>query len=285
MICQSTYDNLEAVPENLRDEFHQVNGKWVLKDSAIPGVGALFNAALAKNSERQLGQLATARQRITDLEGELNTTQDRLSVLDTPGTRTLSKEDSAAFDEYVKFGTPADLKKKLVETDTLREKVTKFETSESLTQLVAANGSINAEVLSDWATSKEGEGLTFFVKSVEQDNGKGKVMVDVPFVKIEKLVDGKTQVSEKELLPFAKESLPEWKYAALTTVAGERKEEPRKQPGVRVPNLGSVSKAPAGGEKDKERPVDKFNKQRGEKANPFTRPSIPGMVPVTAGIK
>lgn len=289
MICQASYDNHADIPEAHREEFHQVNGKWVLKDTAIPGVGALFNTALAANSERQLSQLATKKTRISELEGQLNAAQDKLAILDAPGSKVLSEGDTKQWEAYVKLGTPGDIEKQLGEALAVKDKVAQFEIAETMSKIATPESKINAAVLSDWATSKEGEGLTFFVKSVEQDNGKGvKAAVDVPFVRIEtKAADGKITVSEKELLPFAKETLPGWKYDALTTVVaddGTKAKAAAPVKGVRVPDLGSATK-PAAGDTAKERPVDRFNKQREEKPNPFMKPMIPGMPAVTAGVK
>ena len=113
MICESQYDSLEAIPETLRGEFEQINGKWQLKQSAIPGVGPLFNSALAANEARAVGQVKTRNEKIRGLEEENNQLKDKLSVLDSPGNKVLSKADADTFDTYTALGTPTEIQKKL----------------------------------------------------------------------------------------------------------------------------------------------------------------------------
>lgn len=282
MICQATYDSLDAIPEALRDEFEQKGSKWQLKDSAIPGVGPLFNKALAANSEKQLGQLETKKSRIRELEEELSTKNDRLAAIDSPGSQVLSGDDAKNWSEYTKLGTPSEIKTKLAEHAVQLAKITEFETGAAVTKAVdSLKDQINPEVLTDWLTSKEGEGVEVFVKTVEQTDAKNnKVQVEVPWVKIEKKGDdGKVKVSEQELLTFAKETLPDWKYKALTTVDGDTKAKPKTvtQPvsGVKLPDLGSTQKTPSPDEK--KRPVDTFNQQRDSKPNPFAKTAVPGI--------
>lgn len=295
MICQATYDSLEAIPQNLRDEFEQVNGKWQIKADAVPGIGPLFNAALSANSERQLGQLATKREELRIAKEELNKAQDKLAVLDTPGNKILSKADADTFDAYTTLGTPKEIKEKLANYDDLSGKVTRFETTDTLRKVTEANGlgdvKLNPEVLSDWLTSEDGKGHTVFIKTAESTDAKGaKVNVEVPFVRIEKTVDGKQQVSERELLPFAKEVLPEWKYSALVsgaTVAPADKGK-GKQPangaggGVKIPDLGSARKQADDTGSEKKRPIDIFNEQRAAKPNPFAPLNTASLLPMGA---
>jgi hypothetical protein len=293
MICQATYESLESIPEALRDEFQQVNGKWQLKDSAIPGVGPLFNSALAANEQKAVGQVKTRNEKIKALEEELNLANDKLAVLDTPGNKVLSKADAETFEAYTKLGTPTEITSKLQNQTELEKKVTTFETGQALSKVTTANGlgdvKLNPEVLTDWLASDASKGIKAFVKTVESTDSKGaKVSVEVPYVRIEKTVDGKIEVTEKELLPFAKETLADWKYAALTSGASATadtangKGKPIKQAGgagVKIPDLGSASRTPTEG--DKKRPVDVFNEQRAAKPNAFTKQQIlaPGQQP------
>lgn len=281
MICQATYDSLDAIPEALRDEFEQVKGKWQLKVDAIPGVGPLFNSGLAANEQKAVDQAKRHRDKAKELQLLLDEAQDKLSAIDTPGHKILSGEDAKLFDSYVALGTPKEIETKLTDYESTSTKVRALETKETMSKISESAG-LNAEVLTDWATSSEGTGLSFFTRSVEQTDAKGvKTTVDAPFVKIEKVVDGKTQVEEKELLPFAKETLPTWKYEALTSAAVKDPKGSVSQntSGVRLPNLGSVSKAPEP-KAEATRAVDKFNKQRADKPNPFANPM--GMMPTSA---
>lgn len=282
MICEAQYDSLEAIPEALRGEFEQVNGKWQLKTSAIPGVGPLFNSALAANEAKAVGQVKTRNERIRILEEENNQIKDKLSVLDSPGNKVLSKADADTFDAYAKLGTPTEIQKKLEKLPELEGKVTKFETTESLVQVTKANGlgdtKLNPEVLTDWLAAPENKGLTVFVKTEERTDNKGvKTNVEVPYIRVEETENGTTKVSERELLTFAKEKMPEWKYSAMTAaVAGDdtRGKAPTGNQGKQVPNLGSARQEP-GKDEGAKRPVDKFNEQRAARPNPFNKPVAP----------
>lgn len=293
MICNATYDSLDAIPEALRDEFHQVDGKWKLKDSAIPGVGPLFNAALYANEQKAVRQAQDRQTKIKALEEDVNRLNDRLAVIDSPGSKSLSKDDADLWEQYNKLGTPKEISTKLTNLTDLQSKVEKFEISEGLAKITSTL-QVNPEVLNDWATSSEGKGLTFFVKEVESTDAKGvKTMVATPYVRIETPDDkGKTHVQEKELLGHAKEVLPAWKYDALVTVAdangkgkptspGAPAPAPAK-PGVRLPDLNSSAQPPASDEK--KRPVDSFNERRAAKANPFQNGLVVGAL-ATPGIK
>ena len=276
MICQATYNSLEDIPEELRDEFHQVNGKWQLKDDAIPGVGPLFNPALAANEQKAVGQVKSRNIKIKDLEEENHRLQDRISALDQPGHVVLSKEDSEAWSKYVKLGTPSDVETKLKDHATSSTKLHQLETKENLAKVVKAvkDVNLNVDVLTDWATRSDSSHLEFFVKSVEQTDTKGvKTTVEVPYVKIKTQKGDAVEVSEREMLPFAKESLPEWQYTALVAGAAPGKIEPQQKPGVKVPDLGSTAKVPAP-VGDKKRPVDKFNEQREARPSPFAKPLV-----------
>lgn len=277
MICQATYESLEAIPEALRDEFEQKNGKWQLKESAIPGVGPLFNAAVAANAQKAVDQVKVRNQRITDLETENLSLKEKLAVLDNPGHRALSKEDADAFDRYAKLGTPKEVESRISRLSELEEKVRHVELKEKIQKVATAlpEVKLDPEVLSDWASGPEGAGLEFFVKeaSVTDDKGK-KVTREVPFVKVEKKEGGKVEVTEHELLTYAKANLPEWKYNALLS-GGQASQAPQpRAPGVRMPDLGSTKQSP-GAEPQKEKAIDKFNKQRAGRPNPFAAPVIP----------
>lgn len=274
MICQATYSSLDAIPENLREEFEQVNGKWQLKDSAVPGVGTLFNSALAANEQRAVTQVKKRNERILALEEENNSLKDKVSMLDTPGVKVLSPEDAQTFEKFFKLGTPAEIESILNEYKEIKSKVTQFETREALGKITeAVGGKINTEVLSDWA--KDAPSLTFFVKSVEQAD---KTMSDVAFVKIEEAKDGKVEVKERELLPFAKEVLPDWKYSALTSVSDPKERTAAGTPpkGARLPDFRSANEKPK--DDAPKKPVEKFNEARASRPSPFEKPlAMPGV--------
>lgn len=270
MICQSTYDSLDQIPETLREEFHSINGRWELKPEAIPGVGPLFNKALAANEIKAVGQVKTRNERIRILEEENNSLKDKISVIDIPGSKVLSAEDAKNFDIYATLGTPKEIQEKLKQLPELQQQVAKTEMTSSIGKIATAAG-INTEVLTDWATSQDSSHLKFVMKSVEQTDAKGvKFTSEVPHVQVSTVDGGTTKVEEKELLPFAKETLPEWKYQALTV--GKAAQSPGNTPkpaiGTRLPDLGSAQRqAPAG--ETKRRAVDIANEQRANRPSPF----------------
>lgn len=281
MICNATYDSFDAIPEALRPEFEQVNGKWQLKADAIPGVGPLFNAGLAANEQRAVGQAKAQRDKAKALQEELDRANDKLSILDSPGNRVLSKADADTFDAYTSLGTPSEIKTKLDKLPDLEARVSKFETSKALEDVAKANGlgdvRLNSEVLSDWLSSPESKGITAFVKTEERTDAKGvKVSIEVPYLRVETEENGATKVTEKELLTFAKEKLPDWKYAALVAAGPEpdkgQQRSPQDDTRHRVPNLGSSREEPKGD--DKKRPVDKYNEARSSRPNPFAPKTV-----------
>lgn len=294
MICNATYENLTDIPDALRDEFENVNGKWQLKASAVPGVGPLFNSALAANEKKAVDQVKNRNDKIRGLEEENSSLKDKLAILDSPGNKVLSKADADTFDAFVALGTPAEIKAKLEKLPQLEGKVTQFETADSLAKVAKANGlgdtKLNPEVLTDWLAAPENKGVTVFVKTEERADAKGvKTSVEVPYVRVEALEDGKTKVSEKDLLTFAKEKMKDYQYTALTAgvadaaaAGGKGTKAPvttGNGAGLKVPDLGSARQEP-GTEGDKKRPVDKFNEQRQARPSPFANKTAA----VTAGV-
>lgn len=268
MICQATYDSLEAIPEDLREEFHQVKGKWVLKETAIPGVGPLFNPGLAANEERAVSQVKARNERITKLEEENNLLKDKLSALDSPDSRVLSKEDSQTFEAFVALGTPKELKKKLEEHESLSDKVRSYERREEFNKMGALG--INPDVLSDWAQSAAD--LEFVTKSAEEGSGDKKKVTVTPVVRVPVVENGKSRVVERDLLEYAQEVLPDWKYKALTATAAAT-EAPDTAPPVKLPDLRSSKNEPTQ-DRTKKRPVDRANEERASRPNPFKRPVV-----------
>lgn len=256
MIANATYDSLESIPEtfegNLRDEFHQVGGKWVLKDSALPGVAQVFHSAIYANEQRAVDQAKRHKKRADELEIKVKDLSDQ--VVSDPGAVVLSPDDAKLWETYSKLGTPKDLEAKIGELSTLREKVETHELTTAVSGLAQEFG-FNSDVLADWAVSSQN--LQFVTKEVE-----GKKL---PFVRVEEADDkGKVTVSEKQLDVYAKETLPEWKYNALMT--GAKTTEPRTT-GVRLPNVGSAQNGTSLPEAKKA--VDVFNAERAAKPNPF----------------
>lgn len=282
MICQATYDSLEAIPEALRGEFESKDGKWVLKADAIPGVGPLFNPGLEANRNQIRGELVQEKAKVTDLTTRLNQAQEELAKSRQPGGRVLSPDDAKTFDEYTKLGAVKDVKQKVTGFEDLKKKVDAAELKDAIVK-VAKEAGLNEEVLSDWASHPtEGEGLSFFVKDVtEKDPKTGQdVVVKRGFVKKSVKKGEEVETSEHPIEDIAKERLPEFKQTALFTDAsgnGDKRPAPSggpviRKPGVRVPDASSAGGGGTSGDSGNKRPVDRFNEERSKAPSPFDVP-------------
>lgn len=277
MICNPSYDSFDSIPEALRDEFEQVDGKWSLKPDAIPGVGAHFNKALADNEKKAVGQVKTRNERIKALEAEVaaveeqrDAAKDELITYKQPGAKVLSKEDAENFDSYIKLGTPKDIEAKITKATQLESEVTGLKTSQTFTE-IATKAKLNPEVLTDWVGSAEIDGVDFYMKSItakDPKTGKDETQ-EVPYVRYDADEGGKKITREKELLEFAKEKMPAWKYQALTNATPAAEPQKKQNGGVQMPNLGSAASAAAAPTDSTARPVDRYNAERAAKASPF----------------
>lgn len=279
MICQSSYNSYDEIPEALRGEFEQKGAKWVLKADAIPGVGALFNPALYENEQRAITQAKNRKEEVDRLTLRNQELERQVGAAHAPGSVVLGPDDAKLWNEYTPLGTPKDLKKMKARNEELEIKVGTAEMAEQIQKVVKDTG-LNHEVLADWAGGPDGKGHSFFTKDVTQNIQGKDTVVKVPFVKVETERNGKIEVTEHELLPYAKEKLPEWKYAALTAKPDGKggaqpaaTAAPAATNGVRLPVLGSAAnKTTPGGGGDK-RPVDKFNEERASRPSPFAKPT------------
>lgn len=272
MICQATYDSLEAIPEAFRGEFEQRNGKWVLKADAVPGAAEILNPGLAANRDRAIDQARTRGERVTELEGQLATAQSELNAVRQPGSVVLSGDDAKAWSGYTALGALKDVKKIIEEHPTLVAQVEGQKKTSTLQQIADETG-LNFEVLRDWAQGELGKGLEFFTKEVDGEDGK---KVKVLAAKKSTETNGKVEVSELDF-DAVTQSLPSYMKDGLVRKAegdGVATQQPTNngntQPkGVKMPNLGGGStKAPENGGGSK-KPVDVFNARRAARPNPL----------------
>lgn len=293
MICQSTYDSLDQIPEAFRDEFENRNGKYYIKADAIPGAAEVLNTGLAANRDRALSQLKTATEttipnlnrRITELEA----TQGE-SI--TPGSVVLSPTDAKTWERYNKLGSVKDVEATMAEVPVLRQKISEAELSVSTEQF--KNFGLNNEVLADWLASTKG--VSAVIKDGQITDAQGKTVIGkIPFVRVETEdpVTKKITVEDKPLLEYAQTNLPQWKYTALITpvVQNEQTGDNQNQAqlsqqfgalpiqqtqqqtgGVFLPNQGAAYSQGGGGGGSNEK-VDyakQFNEERSKKGvNPF----------------
>lgn len=273
-ICQATYDSLEAIPEALRGEFENKNGKWVIKADAVPGAAEVLNPGLAANRDRALDQYTREQQRATKLEGDLAQAQSELNNMRAPGSRILGSDDAKAYDGYVALGSVKDVKKIVDEHPKLVAQVEGVKLEGSL-QKIAEEAGINFEVLKDWAKMDSAKNLEFFTKEVEIDNpdkAGEKIKVKQLAAKRSDEVNGKTEITEVSFDDLAS-ALPSYMKDALTkTETGDESDKGKSAiqqgKGVRIPNLSSTQNTTTAKDTDK-RPVDQFNKEREAKVNPL----------------
>lgn len=258
MICEAVYNSFDEIPDTFKSEFESVNGKWQLKETAIPGVGPLFNAALDANAKKAVEQVKRRNQRIKDLEAELDSANTKLELVDIPGATVLNPDDAKLFEEYTKLGSVKDLQEKLEKFADLENQSKEFTLKESIKTISEKTG-LNYDVLIDWALlAKDVE----FTSKEVQENGK---QIIKPLVKLSSKNDkGEISVTEIDLLEHAKKELPDWKFTALTETS-----KVTEKPGVKIPVLHSSTTDQANNN-EPESTAEKFNKRRAAAApNPF----------------
>lgn len=279
MICQSSYDSFEAIPEAMRGDFENKNGKWVMKLDAIPGAAELLNPGLAANRDRALTQYTNEQTRAAGLETQLAQATAELNNIKSPGSRILGGDDAKAYDGYVALGSLKDVKKIVDDHPKLVAQV-EGAAKETTIQKVAAETGVNPEVLKDWANMESAKNLEFYAKEVEIDDpagGKDKVKVKQLYAKKSSVVDGKTEITDHSFDELTS-NIPSYMKEALTKVETAEGETTNGQSaivankGVQIPNLGSTRTTPV--KTDDKKPVDTFNKARESKVNPLL-PSAP----------
>lgn len=261
MICNATYDKYEDIPEELRPEFESVDGKWNLKESAVPGAGLLFNSSVAANMAKAVNQVKQKNLKIDELTTEIESLK---AQIEKDPTTTMSKKDIELYNKYKELGEYDDLANSINELPTLKENLRKTEV-QAMVQSVAQAANLNHDVLNDWMSQRPD--LKFEIQEIETlDEKKQAVKIKKPVVKLETEHNGKIKVEEHDLSEYAKANLPEWKYSALMAKAQDQKTQA--PIGAKVPDFGRASVTK---EKTQEatRPVDKFNAERAKAVNPF----------------
>lgn len=278
MICQATYDSYDAIPEAFREEFELRDGVYVIKESAIPGAASALNPGLAGNRDRALGQLRSARARVTELETQVSTLQSEVETLRTAssvpeGSVVLGEKDAKSWKKYTAMGTPQELEVKVNEHKDLSAKVARMNAQQEAAKLSTELG-LNADVLSDWRNHpEEGSGIAGITTKTEKDSEGNDVKV--AYVTLEKEVDGKIRTEEVKLLDHAKSVLPDWKFKALTASSedgdsgneGGGENEPSDS-GIRLPKMESGKKDPGKGS-DKDSIFSRFQDERDSAPSPF----------------
>ena len=221
MPFKAIYENLEAIPEHMREDYRQrADGKWELKPEAAEGVAEYLNPALAANKNKVTEQLNTARQAKTDAENRAKAAEDQLAVINNGGGTVLSKEDKATWDGFLKLGDLPTVTKLVTDGKAAIEQVQKSENEKAFAS-VAQGGDLklNKEVLNSWLNGERGKNLKPFLKEVEVTDANGnKGKAKIPYLKKITQNGNTTTETEVSLLDEAKTALFAFEFAALTVV-------------------------------------------------------------------
>jgi hypothetical protein len=228
VICRAVYDTEAEIPDAFKAEFRKgTDGKFYLKDDAVPGAAEVLNTGLAANRDRALQQKATAETKAADAEARAAEATRALEAVRAPGAVVLTPEQKKEWDKFAALGVPAKDVERIVKTDfpklqqaeTLRVRQTAW--GKAAEQLAPFGVNLNLEALSDLMTHPQrGEGLEIESRPVEVDNGSGgKVTVDFPHI-IERVPGAKEGEFEKKATPildYASAKWPAWAVQALTS--------------------------------------------------------------------
>lgn len=232
MICQAVYDNETDVPAAFKADFtRRADGKWVMKDDAIPGAAELLNPGLASNRDRALQQKTAAEegrraaeQRASEFEQQLNAAREQGGVI-------LNATDAKVWQRLTALGDVKTVER------IVKEDFPRLSAAAQLSERQKAWGAaaealkpfgvnLNVEALSDLMTHPQrGQGLEIELRPVEVDNGQnGKVTVNFPFITKRVPVTGKENeftVDATPLLDYAAREWPAWAVTAITSGAAE----------------------------------------------------------------
>jgi hypothetical protein len=239
VICQAVYNTEAEVPAQFKADFQQrADGKWVMKEDAVPGAAELLNPGLAANRDRALTQKATAETKAATAEARAAEAVRELEQVRAPGAKVLTPEQAKEWEKFAGLGIPAKDAEKIIKTDfprlqeaeTLRSRQQTW--AKAVEQLQPFGVNLNLEALSDLLTHPQrGAGLELESRPVEIDNGQGgKVTVNLPhIIKRVPAASGKADEFELKatfLLDYAAAEWPAWAVQAITSApaAGDGRE-------------------------------------------------------------
>lgn len=235
MICKAVYDTEAEVPAQFKADFQQrADGKWVMKEDAVPGAAELLNPGLAANRDRALQQKATAETKAATAEAQAAEATRELERVRTPGGKVLTPEEAKEWEKFAGLGVKAKDAEKIIKTDFPRlQAAEQLRTrqqawAKAATELAPFGVNLNLEALSDLMTHPQrGEGLELESRPVEIDNpnGAGKITVNLPHI-IQRVPvagkEGEFELKPTFLLDFAAGNWPAWAVTALTSGAPEQ---------------------------------------------------------------
>lgn len=229
MIAKAVYDNESEVPAAFKDDYtKRADGKWVMKDDAVPGAAELFNPGLAANRDRALTQKTAAEEAKRAAESRANELQQQLDAVRAPGSVVLSPTDAKVWERVQKLGDVKEVERivtvefpRLQAGEQLRDRQKAW--GKAGEELKAFGVNLNLEALSDLMTHPQrGAGLEIESRPVEVDNGQGqKVTVNFPHiverVKAASGKEGEFELKATPLLDYAQANWPAWAVQALTS--------------------------------------------------------------------
>lgn len=232
MLCKSVYDSKAEIPEFAQNEFVQrPDGKWYLKEDAIPGAAEHLNPGLAANRDRALTQKAAADARADEAEKKARDAETQLSAVRAPGSVVLGPEDAKLWQRLTQLGDVKTTEKivkeeypKLKKESVERSRETAYH--EAVEDLKHFGVNLNFEALRDLMTHPQrGEGLNVERRLVEVTNGQGqKVKMNFPHIVKREPVAGRENEftnTATPLLDFAQQNWPAWAVSALTAGGGQ----------------------------------------------------------------
>jgi len=287
-ILKSKYTKLKDIPKWAREANlyqQQDSGEYVFRIDQVEGATELAAPGLTANRDAFRDEKDEAiRQRDAAVQRAEAAEKD-LSKLRTPGSVVLSPDDTTEWNAMKALGTSKEISKKLDELKDAKVKIENIDASKARGDFAKAAG-INETVFDDWLSSDRGEGITkYFTKEeLVKDEKTGKEeKVQVPYLTLEKQVDGKTKTEDVKLETYAKTVLPVYQYEALqkvdTNESGEQTTtdtKDKKKP-FYVPAFDDKEKDDKSEDKSStkrsegERPVDFYNENRSTGKSPFAK--------------
>lgn len=222
MFCKTTYPKFEDIPEFARNDFEQAaDSTWIMKQDAIEGAPAHFNAGLANNRDRALQQLKDANTARDAAQTRAQNAEAQLQQITGNGGMVLNAADSELWRKYTALGDLKTVETRLKEAETNAVKVSNFENEGKISQIAEKTG-LNSAALKEWFEHPtRGAGYEPFYKEnvpveIEENGVKKTVNKTVAFVRKTQKINDVNTVTEHNLLEEAKTVLPDFQFAALT---------------------------------------------------------------------
>lgn len=225
MFCKTTYPKFEDIPEFARNDFEQAaDSTWIMKQDAIEGAPAHFNAGLASNRDRALQQTKDANAARDAAQVRAQNAEAQLQNITGNGGLVLNAGDAESWRKYTALGDVKSVETKIKDAETSATKLANFENEGKISTIAEKTG-LNSAALKEWFEHPQrGKDYEPFYKEnvpveITEANGNKKTENrTVAFVRKTQNINGTNTVTEHNLLEEAKTILPDFQFAALTAV-------------------------------------------------------------------